>query len=1465
MHDGSTWAATSNLYNTGTNVGVGNTAPYARLTIVDAGGDPTIPSASASSGMLRIRTTPYPTEGVDIGKMPTSPYIGWLQVGYAGVQAEPFTLQPMGGNVGIGTGTENPTQRLDVNGQLRIRGGSPAEGRVLMTMDDLGNAQWQDVEGLQGEPGADGVGILYDWDGTSLGIKREDEGSYTYTDLKGAPGDTGADGVGILYDWDGTSLGIRREDEGSYAYTDLKGDPGNPGADGEDGLPGTDGVGIQYSWVGTSLGIKREDEGGYAYTDLKGDQGVAGTPITWLGSSGTEPIDPAINDAYYNTGDGKSWVYTALGWQQMTQDGSNGLPGDEGPPGPPGPQGEPGTGLTNRGNWLGTETYDSGDYVFAESSTSEEVNSMYICQTDAHQSTTPPKEDGVNWVEFQAPQGPEGPQGPVGPQGPEGPLVAGTTGQTLRHNGTSWEASSNIYNSGTNVGVGTTSPGAKLDVSGQVKIQGGVPGAGKLLTSDASGLATWENPSSHNHSATNITTGTLAVARGGTGISSYTTGNFIYASAATTLAQRTPAQVLSDIGAAASSHTHAATDITSGTLSSDRGVLAGSTSSSFVRYTGTTNTASAFNGGSSTPTGTQRLNYSGYLVATRLYEADQRVYSPYNTNIGTGSTNYAAGNHTHSGMGTVTSVAAGNGMNFTTITGTGTVTMGTPGTLTSSTTNALTTTSHTHAITTQLPSSTTAGIMRHSGGTKTAGSFYSGTTAPTSTTRTNYDGYLYATRLYEGGTRVATGSGTASNVARWTSGNTIGTGVIYDNGTNVGIGTTTPAEKLDVAGNIKAYGLTLTKPGTPSEDPLFVVRNTAGLIVFAVYEQGVRIYVDGDPTVDTKGNKSGFAIGGLTGFKDTGEDYFRVSRDYTHILFDTEAKGNKSGFAIGGLTGFKNSETDLNNPGRGNDSNKPRFGSKDNTAGFMSITPENYVIGQEAGMSLTTGYRNSFMGYRAGRATTEGFHNVFIGPDAGRKNTGGTNNIFVGYQAGEENLTQIGNIYLGNAAGKAIKGNFNILIGNTTGTQIPTGESNTIVGNLAASLVTTGISWNAIFGAWSALNTTGSYNSYLGCASGSSSGSYNVAMGYYAGSEDGSYNVFLGNEAGAAGNNNVFIGNKAGLGAGTGDNRLYIANSTGTPLIYGNFSTGNVAIGSTSPQNRLHLMDVNTGTTGAAGAFMDIQNNSGTSSATTGITSGIRFKNMSNANNEYYKAGIFFQRTTTYGRGSIVFATNDGASTANITTADARMIITRAGNIGIGTTSPSEKFHVTGNSYFDVGTYKIYMDYSGTEPTIRPSSGNWGYLGTATYYWFNTYTKNIYRTTEHVWTPSIKSRINVKPISNSVNKVMALKGYSYLVDMSEYPNEEKSYNNPHDLISNIGFDAQELMEVVPEMVVLDPETGLYMIRNYEQMFPILVEAIKEQQQIIDNLQNEIDVLNRKGFDLETIKSELESIKALLKQ
>jgi hypothetical protein len=66
-------------------------------------------------------------------------------------------------------------------------------------------------------------------------------------------------------------------------------------------------------------------------------------------------------------------------------------------------------------------------------------------------------------------------------------------GFSFENNQSGWASKLFITTTG-NVGIGTTSPDAKLEVAGQVKITGGSPAAGKVLTSDGKGLATWQTP-----------------------------------------------------------------------------------------------------------------------------------------------------------------------------------------------------------------------------------------------------------------------------------------------------------------------------------------------------------------------------------------------------------------------------------------------------------------------------------------------------------------------------------------------------------------------------------------------------------------------------------------------------------------------------------------------------------------------------------------------------------------------------------------------------------------------------------------------------------------------------------------------------------------------------------------------------------------------------------------------------------
>lgn len=57
---------------------------------------------------------------------------------------------------------------------------------------------------------------------------------------------------------------------------------------------------------------------------------------------------------------------------------------------------------------------------------------------------------------------------------------------------------SDIYNAnGGNVGIGTVTPSASLEINGSVKIKDGTEGQDKVLTSDATGLASWQNAIAH--------------------------------------------------------------------------------------------------------------------------------------------------------------------------------------------------------------------------------------------------------------------------------------------------------------------------------------------------------------------------------------------------------------------------------------------------------------------------------------------------------------------------------------------------------------------------------------------------------------------------------------------------------------------------------------------------------------------------------------------------------------------------------------------------------------------------------------------------------------------------------------------------------------------------------------------------------------------------------------------------------
>ena len=179
------------------------------------------------------------------------------------------------------------------------------------------------------------------------------------------------------------------------------------------------------------------------------------------------------------------------------------------------------------------------------------------------------------------------------------------------HTHSNYAASSHTHNyAGSSSAGGAATSANKVNTNLVVKLNGGTTEGTNLFTFNGSAAKTIDitpsaigaaasshthdyAASSHNHAASSITSGTLGVARGGTGKASWTANRLVYPSASTTMTQlafpttagsflrqgtsgapywSTPAETLTAIGAAPS-YTYSTTDLTAGTSSLTTGKL----------------------------------------------------------------------------------------------------------------------------------------------------------------------------------------------------------------------------------------------------------------------------------------------------------------------------------------------------------------------------------------------------------------------------------------------------------------------------------------------------------------------------------------------------------------------------------------------------------------------------------------------------------------------------------------------------------------------------------------------------------------------------------------------------------------------------------------------------------------------------------------------------------------------------
>ena len=120
----------------------------------------------------------------------------------------------------------------------------------------------------------------------------------------------------------------------------------------------------------------------------------------------------------------------------------------------------------------------------------------------------------------------------------------------------------------------------------------------------------------------------------------------------------------------------------------------------------------------------------------------------------------------------------------------------------------------------------------------------------------------------------------------------------------------------------------------------------------------------------------------------------------------------------------------------------------------------------------------------------------------------------------------------------------------------------------------------------------------------------------------------------------------------------------------------------------------------------------------------------------------------------------------------------------------------------------------------------------------------MYATSGVVNTSDIRLKKNIQKLEYGLSEILQITPKSY------------QWKSGKDTATKLGFSAQELLRILPEVVktedvVYDEETRKPISRNneilgvyYSDIIPVLTKAIQEQQEIINNLKKRIEVLEK---------------------
>jgi hypothetical protein len=240
--------------------------------------------------------------------------------------------------------------------------------------------------------------------------------------------------------------------------------------------------------------------------------------------------------------------------------------------------------------------------------------------------------------------------------------------------------------------------------------------------------------------------------------------------------------------------------------------------------------------------------------------------------------------------------------------------------------------------------------------------------------------------------------------------------------------------------------------------------------------------------------------------------------------------------------------------------------------------------------------------------------------------------------------------------------------------------------------------------------------------------------------------------------------------------------------------TGNLGLGTSTPNDEIHILkDANS----FVGMTIENKDPGGSSTERISFTDENGSLAFIQLNDDGSISGPAF--TLANNRPNGFFQLNTGGTT--------RVTVSNAGNVGIGSSVPSQKLHVVGNICAT------------------------GSIGACS---------------------DIRYKTNILSLTNALTAITSLHGIYYNWD------KKKIGKDAYTKERQIGFSAQEIEQYFPEIVQTDAKG--YKAIDYSRLTPILTEAIKEQQQTIEQQR---ELLNQQKEDVKLLHRDMAALKLMV--